>query len=99
MKLLHMTLPAEFRISPSLSAGGSDSDSGASLGSAHPEREGVRVAALDLNLYRDPRWCSNCGGVQMFVAVFECEAGRVGDCLRCGEGKFIPWTRTNSEVA
>ena len=57
------------------------------------------VAALDPFVYRDMRWCMNCGGEQLFVEVYECEAGRVGVCFGCGEERVERWTRTNSEAA
>jgi hypothetical protein len=50
-------------------------------------------------LYQRTRWCPNCGSEQIFVCVFECEAGRLGYCVGCGEEKLVGWTRTNSEVA
>jgi hypothetical protein len=56
------------------------------------------VAPLDPFLYQRMRWCVNCGGEQVFVEVFECEAGRVGCCLGCGEERVIPFSRTNSEA-
>jgi hypothetical protein len=30
---------------------------------------------------------------EVFVEVFECEHGRVGVCLGCGEEKLIPFSR------
>ena len=57
------------------------------------------VAALDPFVYRDMRWCVNCGGEQLFVEVFQCDAGRVGVCFGCGEERIERWTRTNSEAA
>ena len=56
------------------------------------------VAPLDPFLYQRMRWCVNCGGEQVFVEVFECEAGRVGVCLGCGDERVIPFSRTNSEA-
>jgi len=47
--------------------------------------------------YQDMRWCANCAGEQIFLPVYECEAGRVGVCLGCGEEKIAPFTRANSE--
>jgi len=55
--------------------------------------------ALDPEVCRDPRWCAKCGGLQVFVAVYECEAGRVGFCLGCGEEKLVRFSRAVSEVA
>lgn len=50
--------------------------------------------------YRDMRWCINCGGEQVFIPVFECEAGRVGFCLGCGGERVVPFSRvTTSEAA
>jgi hypothetical protein len=56
------------------------------------------VASLDPFLYQRMRWCTRCGGQQNFVDVFECEAGRLGCCLGCGEERVIPWSRA-TEVA
>jgi hypothetical protein len=52
------------------------------------------LALLDSDVYRDPRWCANCGGKQTFVEVFETDFGRVGVCLGCGEEKVIQFSRT-----
>lgn len=57
------------------------------------------IAVLDSFIHRDSRWCVRCGGPQLFVEVYECEAGRVGVCFGCGEERVIPFSRTNSEVA
>lgn len=63
------------------------------------EGSGVSPAApLDPFVHRDTRWCADCGGPQLFVEVFECEAGRVGVCMGCGEERVIRFTRTNSEA-
>lgn len=68
--------------------------------SVSPEGGGLpEIAALAPFLYQDMRWCVNCGGEKIFVEQFECELGRMGVCLGCGEEKFVAWTRTNSEVA
>lgn len=49
---------------------------------------------------QDMRWCANCGGGQIFVPVYECEAGRVGFCLGCGDEHIERFTRvTNTEAA
>ena len=49
---------------------------------------------------QDMRWCANCGGEQIFVPVSECEAGRVGFCLGCGDERIERFTRvTNTEAA
>jgi hypothetical protein len=60
---------------------------------------GRGIAALDLDLHRDMRWCANCGGEQVFLEVYEFEEGRVGVCLGCGEERIVRFTRTNSEAA
>lgn len=57
------------------------------------------LTVLDPSICRDMRWCVNCGGQQIFVEVFECEAGRMGVCLGCGEERIAPFTRMNSEAA
>lgn len=99
MKLLRMGSPAMFQEPPLLTAGVEDSAPDVPLDLAHPEGEGVRVAALEPFLYQRMEWCVNCGGAQLFIEVFEFPAGRLGYCLGCESEKFIPWTRTNSEVA
>jgi hypothetical protein len=50
-------------------------------------------AALDSDVYRDMRWCIDCGGEQVFVEVFEFEGGRVGVCLGCGSERVIRFSR------
>jgi hypothetical protein len=57
------------------------------------------IAALDPFLYQEMRWCAQRDEPQIFVEVFECEAGRLGVCLGCGEERIEQWTRTNSEAA
>ena len=57
------------------------------------------VAALDPFLYQEMRWCAKRDEPQIFVEVFQCEAGRLGVCLGCGEERIEQWTRTNSEAA
>jgi len=57
------------------------------------------LAALDSDVYRDMRWCANCGGSQIFVPVYEFEGGRVGFCFGCGDERIAPFSRVNSEVA
>ena len=56
------------------------------------------LAALDPFVYRDMRWCARCAGEQLFVPMFECDFGRVGVCMGCGEEKVQRFTRT-TEVA
>jgi hypothetical protein len=62
-------------------------ESGSSLG------RDARATLLDPFVYRDTRWCANCGGPQMFIQCFECEAGRVGFCFGCNEERILPWSR------
>jgi hypothetical protein len=57
------------------------------------------LAALDSGIYRDMRWCAQCGGEKIFMEVFEFDSGRVGVCLGCGEEKFVAFTRTVGEAA
>lgn len=52
------------------------------------------VAVLELGLYQRHYFCARCGGQQLFMEVFECEAGRLGVCLGCGEEKLIAFSRT-----
>lgn len=52
------------------------------------------VAALDPFLYQRSRWCSRCAQMETFLEVFECEAGRMGYFVGCGEEEFVPFTRT-----
>lgn len=58
-----------------------------------------KLAALDPLLYRDMRWCPNCGGEQIFVPVYEFDGGRVGVCLGCGDERIAGFTRVTGEVA
>jgi hypothetical protein len=52
-----------------------------------------------LGRYQDMRFCWNCGGQRIFLPVYECEAGRVGVCLGCGDERIAPFTRTTGEAA
>ena len=47
----------------------------------------------------DNVWCYSCCGRRTFEVVEISEAGRIGWCHGCGERKFVPWERTNSEAA
>jgi hypothetical protein len=62
----------------------------------HGEAGAASFVALDTDVYRDMRWCSNCGGQRIFLEVFEFEAGRVGVCLGCGEERIALFTRTTT---
>jgi hypothetical protein len=66
----------------------------------HPQQHGEAgapgIVALDTDIYRDMRWCSNCGGQRVFLEVFEFEGGRVGICLGCGEERIALFTRTTT---
>ena len=66
------------------------------LGSGH---QGMPLSVLDSAVYQESRWCPNCAGDVIFVPVYECEAGRVGVCLGCGEEKLVPFSRTTGEAA
>ncbi len=57
------------------------------------------IPSSSLSRYQDMRWCPNCGGQQIFLPVYECEAGRVGLCMGCGEERLVAFTRANSEAA
>lgn len=60
--------------------------------------EAVLPNPLPFARYQDMQNCIRCGGPQIFVPVFEVEAGRVGICFGCGEEKLVPFTRQNSET-
>jgi hypothetical protein len=62
----------------------------------HGEAGAPGIVALDPDIYRDMRWCSNCGGQRVFLEVFEFEGGRVGICLGCGEERIALFTRTTT---
>ena len=53
----------------------------------------LNLSALNADVYRDMRWCPDCGGKQVFVEVFEFEGGRVGVCLGCGEERVVRFSR------
>lgn len=55
--------------------------------------------ALDPSLHQQMTWCANCGGQQIFLAVYEFDGGRVGCCLGCGEERVVPFSRVTTEVA
>jgi hypothetical protein len=84
-----MSLPAEHSVPPS-------SVSGAWDGGGDPDVErgvGGGFVALDSRVEQDMRWCSNCGGPQIFVEVFEFSGGRVGFCFGCGEERVARFSR------
>ena len=56
------------------------------------------VAVLDSDVYRDMRWCVNCGGPQEFVEYYEFHGGRVGCCLGCGDERVVLFSRVNGEA-
>jgi hypothetical protein len=64
------------------------------------EDGGVRsgLAVLEVSLEWE-RFCDSCLSLEKFVAYHECALGLVGCCTRCGEERFVPFTRTVSEVA
>jgi hypothetical protein len=83
-----MTLPAEYSLRlHSTGAGGSMEGEEGSL---------AALGLLDTDVYRDMRWCARCAGPQVFVEVYECEAGRVGFCFGCAEERLVPYSRVNS---
>jgi hypothetical protein len=57
------------------------------------------ISVLDSDVYRDMRWCSKCGGEQIFVMVYEFASGRVGCCLGCGDERVELFTRTVGKAA
>jgi hypothetical protein len=50
--------------------------------------------ALNTQVFRDVRWCSNCAGPRVAIDVYEIEGFRLVACQGCGEEKFIPFTRS-----
>jgi hypothetical protein len=54
------------------------------------------MAVLDSEIYRDMRWCANCGGRRVMIDVFEFEGGRMEACQGCGEEK-VRYTRSHSQ--
>ncbi len=88
-RILRMKLQAERFPSVNLPSAGVEA------GVTHPSA----IACLDPFVYRDTRWCSRCGGEQLFVEVYECEAGRVGVCFGCGDEKLIRFSRAVSEAS
>jgi hypothetical protein len=83
-----ITSPAGFPF-PAHTAGAEDGGRG---GSAAPTVLEV-PGKLDQDVYRDMRWCANCGGQQIFVEMYEFEAGRVGVCLGCGDERVVRFSR------
>ena len=67
-----------------------------SLGDGGPLWE---IAVLDPQIYRDTRWCSNCGGPRVVIEIFEFDNRRLVACQGCGEEKVVLLDRTNSEAA
>lgn len=49
--------------------------------------------------YQDMHWCEICDAVKTFLPFGECEFGRVGYCLGCGEEKIVGFTRATGEAA
>ena len=45
----------------------------------------------------EPRWCSNCGGMQTFVPVDRFIGGWRGWCRGCEEVKYVMVSRSESE--
>jgi hypothetical protein len=83
-----MTLPANNPLHSRLVGAG-----GSTAGEDYPF---AALGLLDTDVYRDMRWCSRCAGPQVFVEVYECEAGRVGFCFGCAEERLVPYSRVNS---
>ena len=80
--------PAErFPLNP-LPAG--PGDSGAE---EDPTVPGFYFRELDPDVYRDERWCANCGGARMSIDVYEFDSGRLRVCLGCGEERVVRFTR------
>lgn len=57
------------------------------------------ITVLDQNVHQDMRWCSNCGGEQVFIELYEFAGGRVVVCVGCEQQKVVPFTRTVGEAA
>jgi len=62
---------------------------------------GFAVLTTETGLWknRDPRWCPDCGRMETFLQVYECDSGRIGVCLGCGGEKREAFTRTVGEAA
>jgi hypothetical protein len=80
------TLPTEI---PRFPVGREDGGEGETAVATAP----AVLEALDSEIYRDMRWCANCGGERIFVEVYEFEAGRVGVCLGCGDERVVRFSR------
>lgn len=48
---------------------------------------------------KEPQWCANCGGVQIFIPCIYLEDGRLGVCWGCDKEVFVPFTRTAAAEA
>lgn len=53
---------------------------------------------LDIPVDLAPRYCEVCDSEQVFLADRELADGRVAACSRCGDERFVPFTRTTVEV-
>lgn len=56
------------------------------------------ISVLDPFIHQDMRPCANCGGLQVFVEVYEFEHGRMGFCFGCGDERVLNFTRTTGEA-
>lgn len=53
---------------------------------------------LEIPVALAPRYCEVCDCEQTFLADRELPDGRVAACSRCGDERFVPFTRTTVEV-
>jgi NADH pyrophosphatase NudC (nudix superfamily) len=72
---------------------------GISAGSGGSEALGGGLAVLDSAIYRDERWCPNCGGPRVMIEIFETDYGRMRCCQGCGDERFVRLDRTIAKKA
>ena len=53
---------------------------------------------LEIAVALAPRYCEVCDSEQVFLADREVADGRIAACSRCGDERFVPFTRTTVAV-
>lgn len=53
---------------------------------------------LEIPVTLAPRYCEVCDSEQTFLADRELPEGRVAACSRCGDERFVPFSRTTVAV-